>query len=355
MIHVQSKRTANPVAKGIQREICPADVELLNRCFSTKTLHDVKLECNEEARQILEASLTDPSIQQALSSLRTLRNDLESSGDGPRAAAKPSASHHYGLLQYSMALGGLASRLSSPSPSALRAALLCCQVFVSIEQLRKQYASMASHTVRGLDIMHEYRARPYLDDAGKLMPARYAGLPALDIFVIKLSLSPCKFTEPPLPSLNDAMDVSGCPLTPGEQSVSSTDHPLIAPDFHAALRKIASSAIKFLNKISGLDFSEAVPQLLDEKRALLDSLKFWLIDLQQIHPGTEPSDLEPFKVSFSRFHHTTLSIILLGALTTSKEQAIELRIQQRRSQDMASAIDERVRAYTTCEGAQTKT
>ena len=64
----------------------------------------MKLGCIEEARQVLRASLT---IRHAILSLRALREDLKTSGDGAAFIAQQTSSHHYGLQQYSIALGGV--------------------------------------------------------------------------------------------------------------------------------------------------------------------------------------------------------------------------------------------------------
>ncbi|KAF7547651.1 hypothetical protein G7Z17_g7583 [Cylindrodendrum hubeiense] len=149
------------------------DIHLLNRYFSTKTMFDVKLGCDEEARQVLRASLTDPPIRHAVSSLKALRENLERSGDLPASVAQQTPSYEYGLQQYCMALEGIASSLSSPASDDLKLALLCCQIFISIEQVRGNYAAMAQHIIQGLRIMHEYRARPTFIAANKLVPAHH--------------------------------------------------------------------------------------------------------------------------------------------------------------------------------------
>jgi hypothetical protein len=178
-------------------EIAPKDISLLNRYFSTKTMFEVKLGCDEEAGQVLQASLTDLPIRHAVSSLRALREDLEMSGNIRASDFQEAPSYCYGLQQYCMALSGLASNLSSLGSDGLRLALLCCQIFISIEQVRGNYATMAQHIIQGLITMHEYRARPSFVAANRLVPAHHDQLPFLDIFVIKLFAAPCKFADPP--------------------------------------------------------------------------------------------------------------------------------------------------------------
>ncbi|QGI78427.1 hypothetical protein CEK25_005156 [Fusarium fujikuroi] len=94
----------------------------LNRYFSTKTIFDVELSCNEEAEEVLQASLTNDSIRHALLSLRALRGNLESKKEAVTSETdeQQRLSYNYGLQQYSEALTSLASNLAYPSPDSLK-------------------------------------------------------------------------------------------------------------------------------------------------------------------------------------------------------------------------------------------
>jgi hypothetical protein len=151
-------------------------------------MFDVKLGCVKEARQVLQASLTDPPMRHAVSSLRALREDLEASGDVPASVAQQTPSYDYGLQQYCMALGGLASNLSSPGSNGSKSALLCCQIFISIEQVRGNFAAMALHIIQGLRIMYEHRARPTFGTANRLVPAHHDQLPFLDHQAVRCTM-----------------------------------------------------------------------------------------------------------------------------------------------------------------------
>ena len=344
-----------PIRPTFINNITPQDIDLLNRYFSTKTMFDVKLGCDEEARQVLQASLTDPPIRHAVLSLRALREDLETSGDGPASIAQQTPSYRYGLQQYSMALGGLASNLSSPGSNGLKSALLCCQIFISIEQVQKNYAAMAQHIIRGLRIMHEYRARPYFVAANKLVPAHHDQLPFLDVFIIKLFAAPCKFADPPATA-----DVSGTMssvglISPHQQPVESRDLRTIAPDMRTGLTRIAASTLEFLDKVSQVESVGIALRLLSEKAALLDSLESWLIGLELVQTEIGSSSPEPISVSFLRLFHLILKIVLLGALDSksSPDLYAELRTENDRLQGVANNVRERVRAYRTCSGTST--
>ncbi|ORY60940.1 uncharacterized protein BCR38DRAFT_349312 [Pseudomassariella vexata] len=331
-------------------EIAPQDIDLLNRYFSTKTMFDVKLGCDEEARQILQASLTDPPIRHAVSSLRALREHLETSGDVAASFAQetPSYGYEFGLQKYCMALGGLAANLSSPGFNGLKSALLCCQIFISIEQVRGNYAAMAQHMIQGLSIMHEYWARSHFVAANKLVSAHHDQLPLLDVFIIKLFAAPCKFADPPATADISGTTVAVCVMSPHQQTVESRRLRTIAPDMRTELTRIAATTLEFLGKVSHVESAGNALQLLSEKASLLDSLESWLVDLELVL--TDIRAPEPISVSFLRFFHQILKIILLGALDSSPDLYAELRTEIDRLKGVASNIDERVKAYRTWSG-----
>ncbi|PVH87701.1 hypothetical protein DL98DRAFT_252665 [Cadophora sp. DSE1049] len=335
---------SRPMQPTVLLEVTPQDIDLLNRYFSTKTMFDINMGCYEEARQVLQASLTDSSVRYAVSSLRALREDLETSGDGPTSIAQPSPGFSYGLQQYNMALGGLLINMSSPSSNILKSALLCCRIFISIEQVQKNHSAMAQHVIRGLRIMHEYRARPYLID-GQLVPAHNGQLPFLDVFIIKLFSAPCKFADLPA-----AADVGGKTLsvtldTSPEEDVESCNVRTILPDMRTTLTRIATLTLELLDKVSQLVSLEAALRLIAEKAALLDSLDSWLNDLELVQ--TAP---EPISMSFLRIFRLILRIVLLGALDSSPNADAELQMENDRLQNLANDVSERVKNYITCKG-----
>ena len=329
-------------------EIAPQDIDLLSRYFSTKTIFDVKLGCDEEARQVLQASLTDPSIQHAVASLRALRDDFESPGNVPASFAQQTQNHDHGIQQYCMALGGLASNLSSPSPKWLKPALLCCQIFISIEQIRGNYTAMVQHMFRGLRIMHEYRARPYLA-ANELVPAHRDSLPFLDVFIIKLFAAPCKFAESPVTADENDSTAFASSISSHQSPVGSCDLRTIAPDMRTELTRIAASTLEFLDKVSKVQSVADAFLLLSEKTALLDSLKVWLADLERVQTKIRPEP-ELLSVSFLRLFYLILKIVLLGALDFSKDR--ELCIENDQLQSVAHDVSEGVTAYGACGGTR---
>lgn len=314
-------------------EVTSKDINILSRHFSIKTMFDVKIDCEEEAREVLRASLTDPLIRHALLSLRTLREDVERFGDGQQTP-----SYHHGVQQYTTALGSLASYLSFPNPSGLKSALLCCQIFISIEQVRKNFGAMARHIILGLNIMHEYRARPSFVSPNNFVPANHDQLPLLDVFIIKMFAAPCKFTDP-----SAVVEASG--TLSHQQSAESHDLRTIIPDMRTELKRVSALTLDFLDRVSRIGNEGAALQLLPEKTALLNSLESWLINLESVQVELQPLRSEPISVSFLRIFHSILKLVLLGALDFSPSIYAELQTENDRLQALANNVGERVSAY----------
>ncbi|RBA19172.1 hypothetical protein FPRO05_10101 [Fusarium proliferatum] len=314
----------------------PMSTGELNRYFSTKTIFDVELSCNEEAEQVLQASLTNDSIRHALLSLRALRGNLESKkeADTSETDEQQRLSYNYGLQQYSKALTSLASNLVYPSPDSLKSALLCCQVLISVEQVRGNFSAMGLHIVRGLNILREYHARPYLTTDG-LMPARHSGLPALDVFIIKLFAAPCRFTEQ---QPSEALSI----MTPPVETRSDRK---LAPNMRAELTKVATSTISLLARVTETQSEEQAQSILSERGDLLDGLESWLGALESLQKETQPGEPESISDNFLRILYLILKIILLGILETSSNLDAKLREESKQLQDLANLVNERLKDY----------
>ncbi|RGP72357.1 transcriptional regulatory moc3 [Fusarium longipes] len=310
----------------------PLDASCLNRYFSTKTIFDVELSCNREAEQVLQESLTDPSIRHALLSLRALRENLESLTESPSSPEQQRLSYNYGLGQYSKALTGLASNLSSPSPKMIKSALLCCQVLISVEQVRGNFSAMGVHIVRGLNIMREYRARPYLLDSDTLMPARNKDLPSIDVFIIKLFAAPCKFTEQPTADINNM-------ITPPADVPADRK---IAPNMRTGIRKIAESVVEFLDQVSIVETTQTAAQLLCERERLFASLDAWFKNFESIQTAEE---LETVNRCFLRFLYIILNVVLMGTLDYGVSCDFKLKAENDKIQVLADEINERLKHY----------
>ena len=322
-------------------EITPEDIDLLNRYFSTKTMFDVKLGCAEEAKQVLQASLTDLPVRNAVSSLRALREDFETSRDGSTLAGEQNSSYTYGLQQYCTALGGLASNLSALGSKGLKSALLCCQIFISIEQVRGNYTAMAQHIIRGLRIMRECQARPCLIAPDELIPAQHDQLPLLDAFIIKLFTAPCKFTDPAGAPNMSGTTLPVCLISSSQQAVESGDHRKVAPDMRTELKRIAASTLVFLDNVSNVKSPGNALLLLSEKTALLDTLRIWLVEFE----SSQSSGAESVSTCFMRLFYLTLKVVLLGVLDSSQYLQVELQMEIDRLQSLANSVGERLEVY----------
>lgn len=323
-------------------EISPQDIDLLNRYFSSKTMLDVNLDCDEEARQVLQASLNDPPIRHAVLSLKALREDLEELGHDPEPVSKHiTPSNDYGLQQYCMALRGLVSNLSSLGTDGLTSALLCCQIFISIEEVRANYAAMAQHIIRGLGIMHEYQARPSFTATKNLIPAKHDQLPLLDVFIIKLFSAPCKFAESSAPT--DVRQTTASERLFSSPQNSSHDLRTIVPDVRKELVSIAALTLIFLDKVSRVKSADNALRLLSERTSLLDSLDSWRTDLGLDQTTIRPHGL--ISLSFMRLFYQVLKLVLLGALDSSPDLYAQLCTENNRLLDIANDVVERTKSY----------
>ncbi|CEJ82076.1 Putative C6 zinc finger domain protein [[Torrubiella] hemipterigena] len=333
------------VQESRENSVSARDIERLNKDFSTKTLfHSVSLNCAEEAQQILQTSLTDPNVRQAVASLRKLRQSIETSQD-VTAGDAPSPGYDVGIRLYCTALGGLASKLSSSGieQSEIKSALLCCEMFISIEQSRGNFSAMAQHIMGGLRIMHEQRARPGFGDqvAGEqsFIPAQWPVLPLLDIFVIKLFAAPCKYAD---------LVAAGVSVKVTPSDVPATQHARkLVPNMKAQLTKIAESVISFLNQVSQLQSAAAAPELLLEKRNILASLVEWATATNLIEKETQPIGNELLSLQFAQLLYGILQIIVLSALNSSAQLYEQLQDEINKVQRMAALVTAGVAEFRT--------
>ena len=336
------------------------DINLLNLYFSTKTLGEAKLSCNDEARQLLKAGLTDPSVRDAVSSLRTLREDLETSGDYPMRIADHTPGFEYGLQQYNMALAGLTSKMSSTGSNGLKSALLCCHVFISIEQVQDNHSAMVKHIIQGLRIMREYGPRPRLSVENEFVPPLHDQLPFLDVFIIKLFTAPCKFAQLSKTTQSSEATPPASAKLPCQRFAEAQNLRAIVPNIRTKLTRIAASMLAFLDRVLQVKCAEHALQLIPEKAILLDSLDSWLMDVESFQIELGSSDPGPISLSFMRMFHLVLNVVLLGMLDSTQDFRIKLQTASDHLQVQAKIVDERLKEYraqngTGCSGGEQST
>lgn len=174
--------------------------------------------------------------------------------------------------------------------------------------------------------MREHRARPILTASQKLVLSQHNQLPFLDVFIIKLFAVPCKFADTPSKNTTGAI-ASANVTSPYQQPAKSWHFRTIAPDMRTELTRIATSTIAFLNKVSHVESEKTAFLLLPERASLLDSLEFWLADLEFVQTENSALGLEPLSVSFLRLFYQILKVVLLGTLESSAELHAQLRTE----------------------------
>ncbi|KAF4956531.1 hypothetical protein FSARC_11533 [Fusarium sarcochroum] len=157
------------------------EVLYLAQHFTIKPVPAHSTAYEKEARATLSAA-SEPAIKHALASLNTLRR-VHAERGSISAAEQMTDSLQHGIQEYTSALGALATRLTGNEAAARKAALLCCQMFISIETAFNNFTSATQHFARGVQIMHQY-GRPCSRN-----PDVMDEIPSVDLFTIKLFLS----------------------------------------------------------------------------------------------------------------------------------------------------------------------
>lgn len=324
-------------------DITPRNIDLLERCFTTKTVFGADLGCKEDARRILEASLRDPTIQHAVVSLTSFRKDFETTGISSSPIDGQYSGQYLGLRRYSLAIKGLSSKLSTSDLDKPYFALLCCQLFISTEHVRGNYGAMAQHIIRGLGVIREYRPRPNLGLSHILEPAGHPCLPLLDVFIIKLFVAPCKSAQPPMTSNNRNANDSDCTNQGYQRSDDAKSLRILVYDTRTELKTIATRILNFLDAVSEVTSYGRAAQLILEKKVLLESLDLWLVDFERAQMERKQRGKEPISVSLLRLFHRILKIIVLGTLDASADSETRIQSENDRLQNFADRVTENLR------------
>lgn len=307
------------------------DVETLSRALSIKTLAaDVQIDLRQDAARILQASKEDALVRSALESLQSVRHGLEA------GTTLTNPDDDTGVQDYCAALGGLASHLASGAPRSAESALLCCQMFISIEQARGSFLAMAQHLLAGLRVMHDLGARPGFA-GGAFVPARSSHLPKIDVFIIKMKAAPCRFTD---------YDTTNAPSP--SAITGSGSFRTIVPDTRATLVKTAHATIALLDRASKVQSADEAVMLLPEKAALLHTLASWPADLALYEPaGWVNTTSEQLTGSFMRHFHIILKIVLLSVLDSRPGFLGRVKTETDELAAIATNLTEGVRRWKT--------
>ncbi|OAL54652.1 hypothetical protein IQ07DRAFT_676666 [Pyrenochaeta sp. DS3sAY3a] len=287
-------------------------VQYLARHFTIKPVpvmglrYATGISYESEARATLCAT-SEPAVHHALVSLSTLRRVFEQSG-GPAfkiSVVAPGVQH--GLQEYAHAIRSLVLRMSTHNTTAIRYSLVCCQLFMSIELALDDFTSATQHFVRGLRIMHQAFSRPYFGSDGRLKAAHSQGMPPIDMFAIKLFLTP------------SPDGLTGDFLFP--EGVATGD--LALPAERVAVRNaniqladMGRSTLALLEAISLLAQDGQAGTLIRQRVVILENLRTWkegfaFIEQSELCQSTARARLGAM---FSMFFHVVLQAIVTLSL-----------------------------------------
>jgi hypothetical protein len=290
-----------------------------------------------EASAVL-AHLSDPAIRHALVSLRALHDGLV---DRKHAAItdgrSTSVNDARSLDAYNAAVSSLALRLKEqPGRESAQAALVCCQMFISIEVLLGDYATAFQHLQRGLRIMYQYQSRPGVGEDGRVVPCGNPGFPHLDSFAIKLFASGC---PGPKHMSSGARDQNG--------STTTLANIVTCDQARSDLSALSSQVLEFLGRVTDLRSSDHVAELRARKTQILSHLQFW----EQLYSSIIQTMMEGIPVSrvrfgtaFSLLLHRVLRIVVGQALSTSPIDVEEMDREFYTLDKIASFVTETRRA-----------
>ncbi|KAF5560486.1 Zn2 Cys6 DNA-binding protein [Fusarium phyllophilum] len=236
------------------------EVLYLAQHFTIKPVPTHSSTYEKEARLTLSAA-SEPSIKHALASLNTLRRVHAERGSSP-AAEQMTTSLQRGIQEYTNSLGALATRLADNEVATRKAALLCCQMFISIETALNNFTSGIQHFVRGVQIMHQ-DSQFHLSNPNEM--------PNVDLFTIKMFLT-CPdrlFTFPP-ESL-DEIEIEW-------KAIDDMGRPNLCQSMLHARQQLASisvAVISLLERSRGQISVELMASTQAEHSQLLDYLGQW--------------------------------------------------------------------------------
>ncbi|KAM5352915.1 hypothetical protein ACJ41O_005637 [Fusarium nematophilum] len=255
-----------------------------------------------EARAIL-ANLSDPAIRHALDSLTALHDGLEERKRYTVVIANHDAFvNQRSLDAYNAAVSSLASRLrEQPSPTSALAALVCCQMFVSIEVMMGDYSTAFQHFLLGLRIMYQYRNRPGVSDTGSVVPCHNPGFPHLDAFAIKLF-------------------ASGYPGPRAHMTTAAAANIHLSDSARSDLSALSAQILEFLGRVTDLRNHSQVAELRTRRAQILGCLQSWeqmyFKTLQEIMGGT-PAVKMRYSTAFCLLLYRVLKVVANLALSVS--------------------------------------
>lgn len=218
----------------------------------------------DEARAIL-ANLSDPTVRHALDSLIALRDGIGTTRHTAIIGTDGVLINQYSLDAYNTAVSSLASRLrEEPNRMSALVALVCCQMFVSIEVMMGDYTTAFQHFLLGLRIMHHYGNRPSVSDSGRVAPCCKLGFPHLDEFAIKLFAS----------GYPGPKHLSSCERG-HSSSATSNINTILCDQARSDLSSLSVEVLEFLKRVTDLRTQYQVAELKATRTQILGCLQSW--------------------------------------------------------------------------------
>jgi hypothetical protein len=237
--------------------------EVMEVCYalSTKPPAGGGIGFETEALSILHYSSNSVLIRQALACLRVFQALLMKHGTISNLRKSDMAAWWKSVRHYTTTVGDLTKLLTATDPYAVEVVMNCCQLFISIDIMQQEFASSVRHFAYGLRIMISCRLRPRFDSTGEgqIIAPTHRGLPALDIFTLKLFTAPCPYEELFLQDLQKASE-------DGPSKV------ILFMAYRKSLTLIATETIDLLNRISSITSIPQAFMLSEEKERLLERL-----------------------------------------------------------------------------------
>jgi hypothetical protein len=298
--HLSSVTNISPMLRSSDTTVFGVTTNSVNnfaQYFSTRPIHDLR----GEAKEALLASNFDQAVCFAVTSLRHLRQEREGKIFMPHSPL-------YSLEQYIKAIAALATRMADADTGAVKSALLCCELFISIEVVQKNYFSAAQHFLYGLRIMKEYATRPSIDQSGNLSPTKNFDMPQIDVFILKL------FAPHPEPLTEDAKR---------ELDLESYSFIMLIRSARAQLEQVAELIFDLVQRITTLSTSNEGFNLLEEKKWILTLLQDWYADIQMriTGMGTEKQATTSVDACYLFLFYSTLQVSASMLLSPSSVDA----------------------------------
>lgn len=307
------------------------DVSTLAHCFHRNPKASV---CYQNEARATLAKLSDPVVRLALDSLSALRNELGLRRRAPVMDGRSAAlGTERSLEAYSAAVSGLAFRLrEQPGRTSARDALVCCQMFISIEIMLCDYHNAIQHFILGLRIMYQYRSRSGVSNNGRLVPRHSPDLPLLDAFAIKLF-------ESGYPGPRHMSSCQRAHVGP----LQTTANVVLCDQARSDLSALSARVLQFLSRVTEPQSRDQLVELKIIEVQILHSLQSW----EQAYASTIREAMEAitstrvrFGAAFSLLLHLVLKVVVSLAMSAPIADADSLERDFQALSKIASFITE---------------